>query len=193
MLDIRFKPKMRTVISMPDTLGFRLRHKTNDPNLQKEKADGGGDVAWSTLEYLYTEKSRDWFWAVGIVAAALIIASLILGNALFAGLILVSAAAIFLHAIRKPAHIRCEAGKRGLTIENTLYAWKDIESFWISDEQEGTVPILHLKTKKPFSPYLALPLRRDDKEKLRGLIGRHVAEEKFDEPLSHRLAEMVGL
>ena len=178
---------------MPDAVGLGMRQKANNLNVQKENAEGGGVLAWRTFEYFHAEKSRDWFLAVGIVATALGIASLILGNALFAGLILVSTAAIFLHAVRKPASIRCEAGKKGIAVEKAFYSWKDIEVFWISDEQEGLAPLLHLKTKKPFSPYLSLPLRREDKEKLRGFLGKYLAEERFDEPFSHRLAEVLGL
>lgn len=190
MPDIRLKPKIRTVISMPHS--FELRRGNTVPSPQKEKADGGA-IVWRTLEYPYAEKGRDWFWAVGIVAVALAVASLILGNALFGALIIISACAIFLHAVRKPAYIRCEVGKRGFMVENTLYGWKDMEAFWIDDEAGDIVPLLHLKTKKPFSPYLSLPLRREDAAKLRGFLGRHISEERFNEPLSHQLAEIFGL
>lgn len=189
MPDIRLKPKIRTVLSLPATFSGQ-RGGANTPNPQREHADGGA-IVWRTLEYPYAEKSRDWFLSVGIIALALSIASLIFGNFLLGAFVVISAATLFLFALRRPAEIRCELNKNGFFVEKIRYLYKDIESFWISGEKE--TPALHVKTKSIYSPYLSIPLRKEDVGKVRGFLGRRVSEEEFNEPFSHRIAEAMGL
>lgn len=187
MPDIRPKHIIRTVISLPS---YGERGAGGAPNPQKGRGDGG-TIVWRTLEYPHTEKGRDWFLSIGIVAVALSIASFILGNILFGLLILISTATLFLFALRAPAEIRCELGKNGFFVEKTRYAYADLKSFWV-DLHRGT-PVLHIKTKSTLSPYLNIQLRREDAGKVRGFLGRRVEEEEFNESFSYRIAEMVGL
>lgn len=189
MPDIRLKPKIRTVLSLPAAFSGQ-RGGTNTPSPQKEHADGGA-IVWRTLEYPYTEKSRDWFLSVGIIALALSIASLIFGNFLLGAFVVISAATLFLFALRRPAEIRCELNKNGFFVEKVRYAYKDIDSFWV-DEHRG-MPVLHARTKSVLSPYLNIPLRKEDTGKVRSFLGRRAKEEEFKEPLAHRLAEAIGL
>ncbi|MBI2048996.1 MAG: hypothetical protein HYT29_00975 [Parcubacteria group bacterium] len=188
MYDIRLKPKIRTVISLPS---FSVQHRgTGVPDPQKEHADGGA-IVWRTLEHPFVEKGRDWFLSVGIVAGALALASFILGNVLLGVFVVISAATLILFTLRAPAEIRCELNKNGFFVEKIRYAYKDIRSFWISGEKE--TPTLHVKTKSVYSPYLNIPLRKEDVPKVRGFLGRRVEEEEFAEPFSHRIAEALGL
>lgn len=187
MPDIRLKPNIRTVISLPS---YGERRGTNAPNPQKERGDGGS-IVWRTLEYPYAEKGRDWFLSIGIVALALAVAAFILSNILFGLLILISTSTLFLFALRRPTEIRCELNKNGFFVERTRYVYADLTSFWI-DEHRG-VPVLHARTKSVLSPYLNIPLRKEDAGKIRGFLGKRVKEEEFNEPFSHQIAEMVGL
>ena|SRR3989344_548240 len=188
MYDIRFTPKIRTTIAMPFSQNEREAARTPSP--QKEHAEGGA-IVWRTLEYVHREKDGNWFLAVGIVAAALAVAGAILGNVLFSGLVVIATIAVFLHAIRPPAHIRCEIGKNGILLEKTRYHYKDIERFWV--REEGETPVLRLQTTHALSPYLHIPMRREDVSRVRGFLGRFVPEDEFPEPLAHQLAEAFGL
>ncbi len=188
MYDIRLKPKIRTTISLASFQEGERRKGV--PNPQKEHADGGA-IVWRTLEYPYVEKGRDWFLSIGIIAFALSVASFIMGNILFGLLILISVATLFLFALRRPAEIRCELNKNGFFVEKTRYVFADLKSFWVS-EYDGMV-VLHIKTKSVYSPYLNIPLRKEDAPKVRGFLGKRVHEEEFSEPFSHQFAEMLGL
>ncbi|MFZ3043564.1 MAG: hypothetical protein WA058_00430, partial [Minisyncoccia bacterium] len=55
-------------------------------------------VEWEGREYDHGSKSADWYWALGIVAIASAIASVLFGNYLLAVLIVIAAATLALHA-----------------------------------------------------------------------------------------------
>jgi len=186
--DVRLTPKIRTTIAVPAPFGERFG--TDAPNPQKESAEGG-TIVWRTLEHSYAEKTREWFWAIGIVAGALALAAVILGNILFGVLVVIATVAVFLAALRKPAHIRCELGKNGFVVQGTRYQYTDLFSFWVDDGRDP--PVLHIKTNKTMTPYLNIPVRKEDAQKIRGFLGRRVSEEEFREPFAHLLAEAFGL
>src|SRR3989344_4706004 len=88
-------------------------------------------IAWDALEYEYREKSADWFWAVGVIALAAAVTAAILGNVLFAVLIVVGAAALAIHAGREPLVVHFAISERGVSVGKTLYPWKTLDSFWV--------------------------------------------------------------
>ncbi|OGZ14045.1 MAG: hypothetical protein A3G11_01455 [Candidatus Lloydbacteria bacterium RIFCSPLOWO2_12_FULL_51_9] len=188
MPDIRLKPKIRTTIAVP-SLGVRPQG-AHFPKPEKDRADGGA-IVWRTLEHPFHEKEREWFFSISILAGALAVASLILGNALFGILIVVSTAALFLHVSRVPTPIICEVNKNGIFLEKMRYRFEDLEHFWIDEKKE--IPLLHLKTTKALSPHLHVPLRREDVQKIRGFVGKRMKEAEFPEPLAYKIAEALGL
>jgi len=46
--------------------------KTAEP-AQNENRDISSTITWSAPEYHYYEKTADWYWALGIIAAALLV------------------------------------------------------------------------------------------------------------------------
>ena len=148
-------------------------------------------IKWKALEYERVDRSADWFWAFGIVVVAIILASLIFGNVLFAFLILVSAAALFIFAIRHPLIDDFEVNQKGIVLEDKLYLYRTLSSFWI--EMEDGSPKLLIKSKKIIMPLLVLPLSEEvEEEELRDYLLDHLDEEHLHEPLIQKVMERLG-
>src|SRR3989344_3535114 len=92
-------------------------------------------VAWSAPAHFYVEKRPDWYWAVGLVTVALAAICIIFGQVLTGILVVVSAIALVLHASRPPRNIYCEINDRGILIDETLYPFLTLESFWIPHDE----------------------------------------------------------
>ena len=59
-------------------------------------------LEWEGREYDHNPKSADWYWALGIIAVAATVASVLFGNYLLAVLVIVAAIALALHAAKRP-------------------------------------------------------------------------------------------
>jgi len=148
-------------------------------------------ITWTALEYHHTEKGADWFWAFGIIVISAILTSVILGNILFALLILIGSITLFIFSIRHPKEALFEVNQRGIVLEEKLYLYNSLDSFWVDTEED--IPKVLIKSKKIFMPLLILPLGDDtNAEDLRDYLLDNLDEEYLHEPFLQKLLEQLG-
>ena len=63
---------------------------------------------WEAHEYIFQEKTSDWYWAVGIIAVSLAVLLIIFGNVLFALVVLIGSFTLSIFAARRPDLVRFE-------------------------------------------------------------------------------------
>jgi hypothetical protein len=149
------------------------------------------NIEWESLEYDLSEKSPDWFWALGIVSVSIAVTAIIFNNLLFAILILVGAFSLGLYAARKPDLVRYGATQRGVLVDETLYIYSSLDSFWIEHDVEK--PKLLISSKKKFMPHIVIPINPEvDTDHLRDYLLDYVDEEEQREPLASRIMEYLG-
>ena len=148
-------------------------------------------ISWETLEYAYTEKNADWFWAVGLVAIALAVGAIVWENVLFAILVLVGTGTLVLHAVRKPRLIVFSITPREILMGGERHTYSSLHSFWVSNEHAGD-PKRILQSQKTLSPYLVLPLGDADENEVRDYLLHYLREVEHHEPLSYKIMERLG-
>ncbi|MDP3735472.1 MAG: hypothetical protein Q8R39_03540 [bacterium] len=146
-------------------------------------------ITWDEYEYEAREHGADWYWALGILAAALTVAALMFQNVLLAILIVISAVSLGLIASRAPRLRRFELGDRGISLDDTLYPYSAFDAFGLTS---GEPPKLIMRPHKLFTPHLTIPLPHEHLDPARSLLRRHLIEEALEEPLSARLMSWVG-
>lgn len=144
-------------------------------------------IRWSAEEFEYSEKSVDWFWAVGVVAVGFAILSIFLGNLLFAILITISAFTLSLHAVKKPRSISFEINDEGVIIDKKLYTYNTLESFWIINKEK-----IIIKSKKAVVPFLIIPFQNINPKTLREFLIKNLKEEEMSEPFGQVVMEKLG-
>lgn len=147
--------------------------------------------SWQTPEYVYTEKTQDWYWTVGIISAALVVTSIIFGNILFALIIAIGAFSLALFASRKPRIVSVDITERGITIDKMLYQFAALQSFSL-DEEHFAGPRLLLKSKKVVMPLISVPVVGGNHDELREFLAKHLTEESFQEGFLQTLFERLG-
>jgi hypothetical protein len=146
---------------------------------------------WETPEYFHVEKNPDWYWTVGIIAAALAITAVIFGDILFGVVIAIGAFTLALFASRKPNTISVEVNEKGVVIETTLYPFKNLESFSVdTDHHHG--PRLLLKSKKAVMPLISVPVDHPDTDELKAFLAKRLKEETFEQSMMHTFFEKLG-
>lgn len=149
-------------------------------------------IRWQGYEYTHYEKSSDWFWALGIVALSSAVTAIIFKNILFALLILIGAFTIALFAAKKPHLVHFEITRRGVAIDDTLYPFTTLESFWIDEDEHGHHTLI-IKSQRAVMPYIIIPLSETiEFEDIRNTLLEKLDEEELHEPASHKILEFFG-
>lgn len=150
-------------------------------------------VEWEGREYDHNPKSADWYWALGIVAVASTIASILFGSFLLALLILIAAAAIAIHAAKQPPVHTFRLVEEGLIIGDDLHPFKDMTSFSVLEDVEGELPpLLSIRSENWHSPHLVIPLTDIDVDMLYAYFLHHVDEDEHKPTFVDLVAAWLG-
>lgn len=163
------------------------------------KANEGSELSWSALEYEEKERSRDWFWALGIIVITSSVASIIFGNYFFAALLIISGFLLGFFAVKKPEMIEYKLQNKGLKIENRLYPYENILSFWVQTPGTSLTPqpvtksILFVKSNRAFMPILSIPIEEWMAEEIHSLLlSKNIKEEEMREHPSEKIMDALG-
>ena len=148
-------------------------------------------VTWEAPEHHHIEKRSDWFWVLGILAIAGAGAAIFFGNMLFAILIIIGASVTALLGLREPRIIPFAVTQRGLRIDDTLYPYSTLESFYI-DEDNPMGPQLLAKSERFFMPLIVMPIPEEYIDEVEEIIEIRLPEEHLEEPFAHKLLEFFG-
>jgi hypothetical protein len=147
-------------------------------------------LRWTAPEYYHTEKSVDWYWAVGLIGLVVAVISIVFGDILFGIFFIIAVSVLMLYAARPPKIISCEISERGVIVESLLYPFKELESYWISDLPHHPKILIH--PRRRFAPMVIVPLGEQPAEDVRPLLEEHLVEAPHHEPVTLRLMEYFG-
>lgn len=147
-------------------------------------------ISWQALEYFHFDKSSDWYWVLGIVALTGIVLCILFGNILLAVLILVGAVVGGMFAGKEPRMVTVEISRKGIAVENKMYEFESLESFWI--EMEDIHPKIILKSKKTLMTQILIPLGEMPEDEVRAILLEYIPEVKHREPFLHKVLEYLG-
>ena len=146
---------------------------------------------WDAKEYEHKERSQDWFWAVGIVTLAVAVTSVILGNIIFAILVLTAVFAMAIFINRPPEIIHVVVDEKGITRDRVRYPYEMLESYWLDTEHPH--PKIILKSKKLFMPLIVVPIGEDaNPEKLDATLSKFLVEKFHSLPFVEKVLEYLG-
>jgi hypothetical protein len=146
-------------------------------------------LQWTALEYEDKERSRDWFWALGVIIVTSAVASIIFGDYFFAVLIVLGGGLLGFFAIKKPNTIIYELNEKGLKIGTQLYPYENIKSFWVQEVQ----PTLFIRSERLFMPILSIPIENSMTSEVRDIfIFVNIPEEEMKEHVSDKIMGSLG-
>lgn len=156
--------------------------------------------SWNALEYEHKERSRDWFWALGVIVVAGSLASIIFGNYFFGALIIISGGLLGFFATKTPDDIRYELNHKGLRAGGRLYPYENIKSFWVQTSYSklgpnGQVmkPLLFIKSERVFMPVITIPIEDYFAEDIHTfLTSKDIKEEEMAEHPGEKIMDVLG-
>ncbi|MDR3558326.1 MAG: hypothetical protein P4L61_02220, partial [Candidatus Pacebacteria bacterium] len=79
----------------------------------------------------------------------------------------------------------------GIVLDQTLYPFLHLESFWINPHFHPTK--IMLKSHKTFMPFVDIHIADNvDPEAVRQVLLRYIAESEHEEPLTVKIMERLG-
>ena len=150
--------------------------------------------AWEGREYTFEDKSADWYWALGIIATAGVIACVLFGNVLLAFVIAVASVALALAASKTARVHRFAIYEEGVAIDDSLYPFENMLHFSVLEYADETLPpSLSIKVKSLITPHLLIPIVDHDPVEIYEFISYHVSEGRHDESVMDRLVELFRI
>ena len=149
-------------------------------------------LEWQAQEYEFHKKSPEWFWALGVITLALVLAAVILKNFLFAALSVLSGFSLALYGARKPRIVAFKIDSRGITVGDKLHDYQSLKKFWINYNPPHKKEMF-VESKKTFSPLITIELGDIDPGMAREYLLRYIKEEKIEEPFITTLARLLKI
>lgn len=148
------------------------------------------EISWQAPTHIFIPKTIDWYWIVGIISSTIIVISIILGNIIFAILILVSTIVVFLNAHREPELVQIILNQKGIKIGNKVHFYEEIGSFWVEDG--NMYPRILLKSDRLLSPFIIVMIHEEDGDEIRDFLKEHLHEEHLNENLLEKILIYFG-
>ena len=150
-------------------------------------------LEWEGREYDHNPKSADWYWALGIIAVAGVIASLLFSNYLLAILIIIATIAFALHAAKQPPTHRFQLVEEGIRIGEEFHPFDRMISFSVLEDVEGEYPpMVSIKTESWLSPHLIIPLVGVNPDAVYAYFLQHVDENEHSHSFTDLVAAWLG-
>ena len=150
-------------------------------------------ISWQAYEHEHYEKSKDWYWSLGILITTGSILSIIFGNYIFGVLLIVMGVTLAVVGARHPNLVDFELNKLGVKIGNKLFPYATLEYFWVQDnEGKDRYSQLLIKSRKAVMPLIIIPIDGVESEDVRDYLLYNLLEKELEEPLSQLILENLG-
>jgi len=150
-------------------------------------------ISWEAYEHEHREKSKDWYWSLGIIIVTASILAIVFGNYIFGVLLVVIGVSLGIVGSRHPKLVLFELNKMGVRIENKLYPYATLEAFWVQDNNEhGRTSQLLIRSRKTMVPLIIIPLDGVETEEVRDFLLYNLLEKEMEESLSQLILESLG-
>lgn len=148
-------------------------------------------VTWEAPEHNHTEKGGDWYFAFAVIFFAIVMASVMLGNPLFALLMGVAGLALAISVSKRPAIIPYSVSVRGVRVGDETYPYSSLVSYTI-DEEDPKGPQLLVKSSRHFMPLIVFTLPTEHIDDIETILRDKLPEEFLEEPFFVKVLEIFG-
>lgn len=149
------------------------------------------EFAW-VIPATHTNRSIDWFWAIGIITLIGAVTAFIVGNSLFGVFILLGGSLLFYTNLHHGDSSTVHINEKEITWNGLSYKSKKMKGFAIvknSKEED----ILIVRTDRFFMPMLILHIAESvPRTELSDMLEKRIPKEDLREPPANALAERLG-
>lgn len=149
-------------------------------------------MSWKAPEFIYYEKTTQWYFIMGLVGIALTLYAIFTKNPIMAitfGLIFI---VIFIYAEKKPLILQYSLTPKGIKMQDRIYYFNYLESFWIFYNPLD-VKFISIKSRKTFMPLIRIPLGKANPLEARKILLKYLPEEEQQESIIDIIARITKI
>lgn len=150
--------------------------------------------SWHFPEFQRHERGAAWYIIFFVIAGLLITYCLVTFNLLFLVIILISGSLVLFTNRHQPNQLAATLWEDGITINDKLYRYDDLSSFWII-YRPPEIKYLYFKFKSSLRPDLVIPLENANPVSVRQTLLRYLTEDtkKEDESVAEAITRTYKL
>lgn len=187
---------MPALSSWGDFVYTKGTNKHNMPiNLTEQQVDYGQVYyEWDFPEYTRHERSLTWYIVAGIVVLGFLLYAFFTANILFVVLTIMVVVILLFVQQREPRTMHIKITDEGLVIENRLFAYDEIRSFWVVYELPD-IRNVYFEFKSVVIPRLVVPYGDLDPNRLRAFLQQYIEvdDEREGVPVSEVVSRWLRL
>ena len=176
--------KIKDSVESDNLISKKPVKQKKSPISKKSKSS----LKWEAPEFEYYKNSQSWFITIGIIAGILFLIAIFTKNFLFALLVGISYFLIVTYSSKKPDNTKLLISPKGIKINNVLYEFENLKSFWIFYDPPE-IRELSLRSKKTVMPYVKIPIGDINPVKIRRILIKYLPEKKHKESAIDNIAK----
>ena len=158
-------------------------HELENPNVL---------FSWKAPEFVAPKKDQKWYMYIGIALLAIAGYALYTNSPIMAITFILIGIVGYLYIHKDPRVLKFKITTDGIQAGNELYEYEDINSFWIFYEP-GDIKVISLKVKSFLSPYVHIPIGKENPVKIRKILLGFAKEEKQKESFIDTLEKLLRI
>lgn len=156
------------------TLSKKPSELTSPKDQEAKKMPEKTLISWSAPEFIYYEKTTQYFIIAGIFVIVLVILMVILKEWMTVIAIFVTAAVLYIYSQRKPQVLKYGITNKGVNIGARHYPYSQLKSFWIIENPSASC--IHFEPTKRFSLPIIAQLGNLKTEKIKKVVKKYLPE-----------------
>lgn len=130
---------------------------------------------WSAPEFISYTKTGSWFLIITAIALILIGVFIWQKNWTAVGVVVAASAALMVQARVKPKNLECSLYRSGVVIDERVYPYDSLKSFWIVF---GDHPFVRFSQIRRLSANINMPIAEEDPEQIRLFLSKFLPEDE---------------
>ena len=186
VLDLRKKPSKtpKTLQKTKEVVKTVLKTKSQ----QRSKPD----ISWDAPSFYYNPQKR--YLSLLIIALLVGAGALLIfkHDTLTSIFLILSSLVLVLYGSQKPTISNIIVNQKGVSVDDMVYPYKDLKSFWI-EYNPGGPKELSLESSRWYIPYIKVLLGNQNPVELRSLMINFLPEQEHENSLVSYLGKKIGL
>ena len=170
---------------------IEIETKESQPKADQPKAGTPIKLEWTALEFKKYKKGKRWFALPVLIASAVIITAILLKNFLLVLATILAVFVVYIYAFKKPRKLKFIISGNGVQIDQIIYKFEDLKSFWIFYELPE-IKEISFRSKKMFMPYIKVPLGDQNPAEVRKLLLKFLPEKRHQASIVDKWARRSG-
>jgi hypothetical protein len=159
--------------------------------IREESAPTRLPLVWQALEFEPVELDRRFYIVSTAVLLGIIAYALVSNSPIMAITFILIGVAGYMHLEKEPRIIGCGITKEGVVADRELYAWENIRSFDLLEDENGAS--LSLETKGSLLSRISIPLEGNDPALVRDILLEMVPEKRYEPSFIDIIGKMLHI